>query len=115
MDEFEDNEMDFIPDAEEPQPLGMGNVKFEPASTAADFQSKAKRLLSNAMDFLNAKIESEMAEAADIKTAVDIGKHFKIGIETVDEAAKRAMAEAASYLEPEHEDDTADDSMRFSD
>lgn len=103
-------DLDFIPDADEDEPDRGATVEFKQAHGASEFKSKAEALLSNAMDLLNAKILNNMAEASDIKTAVEIGKMFKIGIETVDEAAAKALAESESY---ESIEETADDNMRF--
>lgn len=109
-------DMDFTPDGGEFE--SSFNVEFKPAKTPEDFREKAQTLVSNAMDLLNAKIRDGMAEASDIKTALEFGKHFKVGIETVDEAAERARREAERYLEPDTDDDDlgswgANDSMRF--
>lgn len=91
-------------------------VEYKRAKTPQDYKNKANALMSDAMDFLNAKIRSGMAEASDVKTAVEIAKLYRVGIETVDEAAAKAMAEAASYAELDDDGDDAfenSDGMRF--
>lgn len=108
------DELDFTPEMDETAGYGDGGVAFKPAETTADFTAKAKLLLSNAMDLLNAKITGEMAEASDLKTAVEIGKMFKIGMMTVEEAAKKALADADQYVGLEDEE-LEQDAMRFED
>jgi hypothetical protein len=113
----EDLDLAFNPDAEEDDSESQQPfvANFKPATSAAEFQEKAQTLFSNALDFLNQKIVEGMAEASDIKTAVDIGKHFKIGIESVSELAKKAMEEAASYDEMAPDEPENLDAMRFED
>lgn len=103
-DDDESLDIEFMPD--------VTDVEFKVAKTPAEFKGKAEELLSNAMDMLNAKIVNNMAESSDLKTAVEIGKLFRVGIETVEGAAKRAMEEAAQF-EGVETDDLHDDGMRF--
>ncbi len=79
-------------------------ISFELAKDSQDFATKAKKILSNTMDLVNHHLESGMADAAIIKTGLEIGKMFKVGIETVDEAAERAFREASQYESVEEED-----------
>lgn len=103
---------DFPPELGEEQET-FQDVQFNPAKNSAEFKAKADLLMSDAMDYLSAKIRSGMAESGDIKTAVDLGKHYKVGIETVDDAAAKAFNEAEMYHEVETEDETSDDPMRY--
>lgn len=108
-------DLGFTPDSDEYEAPGeVIEVEFKPAKNAAQFKEKADRLMSDAMDLLNTKIRSGFAEASDIKSALEFGKYFKSGIETVDEAAEKAMREAEEYAGLE-DDETLDDAdgMRF--
>ncbi len=91
-------------------------VELHQAQSPQEFQEKASRILSNMMDVLDEKIRTGMAESSDFKTALELGKMFKVGIETVDEAAKRALNEARSYEDVEEDDDLdVGHGMRFED
>lgn len=94
----------FTPDDED-DTADESFVELHQAKSPGEFQEKASRILSNMMDVLDEKIRTGMAESSDFKTALELGKMFKVGIETVDEAAKRALNEAQSYEEVEEEDD----------
>ncbi len=106
----------FDPLGDDLDELGMPDtslveVQFSPVKKASEFKDKAEKLLSDCMDFLGARVRGGVAESSDLKTIVDIGKMFKVGMETVDEAAARAFAENEEYADLE--DDEEDSMMRY--
>lgn len=81
---------DFKYDEEKPE--------FNDVTRAEDFATKAALLGSRMMDNLLEKLNERMEESSDRKTILEMMRHFKIGINSVEDAAQ-AAAERASEME----------------